>query len=460
MTNNPLEYFTCFISYSSKDSKFAEQLNADLRKQGVRCWFAPEDMRIGDKFRETIDRTIIGYDKVLLIISRHSINSEWVEKEVETAFEEERKRKMIILFPIRVDQDVMNCDKAWAADIRRTRHIGDFTDWKDDAFYQNALNKLIRGPDPLTNFSMEIEPKNSPFAKTLAAWPGGAAAGGDRPGRGGGRRACLGPGASASGGPGGVAVAGGGAVFGGRSPRRPTALPGSISGGPSACTRPFICPTSATPTASTAVSRSTPGSRGEKRTLTPAEIRDASAPSWPATGFSACCCSPARPPRPRRCRIWLRPWPSPGKYSPLGGRGGLRLGPERNIAFWWSRGLEGVTLYMETYHRETYGPRCTAGAANGIMTTAWRPSPGPAGPGAASSVWARCWAFFTGGPTAFGWACTPATSRRSAGRAPYRCLSPRAAPCAGTLPGRASPRRPGVGAVDAGPEDFSAGGGL
>jgi hypothetical protein len=44
-----IEFYSCFISYSSKDQVFAERLHADLQAKGVRCWFAPEDMKIGDK---------------------------------------------------------------------------------------------------------------------------------------------------------------------------------------------------------------------------------------------------------------------------------------------------------------------------------------------------------------------------------------------------------------------------
>jgi Pentapeptide repeats (8 copies)/TIR domain len=51
ITNRPIEYYTCFISYSSKDQELAERLYADLQRNGVRCWFAPEDLKIGDKFR-------------------------------------------------------------------------------------------------------------------------------------------------------------------------------------------------------------------------------------------------------------------------------------------------------------------------------------------------------------------------------------------------------------------------
>jgi len=144
LVGKPIEFYSCFISYSSKDQAFAEPLYTDLQAAGTRCWFAPDDMRIGDRIRPTLDWAIRSYDKLLLVLSEHSIDSDWVEKEVETAFEEERKRKTTILFPIRLDSAVMETDQAWVADIRRTRHIGDFTNWKDHDAYQKAFERLLR----------------------------------------------------------------------------------------------------------------------------------------------------------------------------------------------------------------------------------------------------------------------------------------------------------------------------
>ena len=40
---NPIEFYSCFISYSTKDQDFADRLYADLQHQGVRCWFAPHE---------------------------------------------------------------------------------------------------------------------------------------------------------------------------------------------------------------------------------------------------------------------------------------------------------------------------------------------------------------------------------------------------------------------------------
>jgi hypothetical protein len=42
-----------------------------------------------------------------------------------------------------MDYTVMETDQAWAADIRRTRHIGDFTQWKDHDVYQRAFDRLM-----------------------------------------------------------------------------------------------------------------------------------------------------------------------------------------------------------------------------------------------------------------------------------------------------------------------------
>ena len=49
-----------------------------------------------------------------------------------------------MLFPIRLDDAVMETGQAWAADIRHTRHIGDFTRWKDHDAYQQAFQRLLR----------------------------------------------------------------------------------------------------------------------------------------------------------------------------------------------------------------------------------------------------------------------------------------------------------------------------
>ena len=67
LIGHPFQYYSCFISYSSCDDALAQRLHADLQAKGVRCWFAPEDLKIGDEFRSCIDESIQVYDRLLLV---------------------------------------------------------------------------------------------------------------------------------------------------------------------------------------------------------------------------------------------------------------------------------------------------------------------------------------------------------------------------------------------------------
>ena len=140
----PIEYYSCFICYTSKDQAFAEKLHADLQHKGVRCWFALENIKIGDHYQQRIDEAIRRYDKFILILSSQAVQSVWVEREVGTAREKEDCEHRSVLFPIRLDDGVMSTTKAWAADVRRHWHIGDFTQWKDHDAYQRAFERLLR----------------------------------------------------------------------------------------------------------------------------------------------------------------------------------------------------------------------------------------------------------------------------------------------------------------------------
>jgi len=85
-------------------------------------------------------------DKVLIVLSERSIGSDWVEDEVKTTFEEERKRKQTVLFPVRLDDSILETKQAWAAKLRAARHIGDFRRWKDHDAYQKGASARVARP--------------------------------------------------------------------------------------------------------------------------------------------------------------------------------------------------------------------------------------------------------------------------------------------------------------------------
>ena len=143
LVGTAIEYYSCFLSYSSKDDDFPRRLYHDLQGKNVRTWFAPEDLKIGHRFRSKIDESIRFHDKLVIILSANSVNSDWVETEVETALERERKEEKLVLFPIAIDEEGFTSKQPWAKAIRLQRHIGDFRKWKSPADYTAAFDGLV-----------------------------------------------------------------------------------------------------------------------------------------------------------------------------------------------------------------------------------------------------------------------------------------------------------------------------
>jgi hypothetical protein len=138
------QFASCFISFSNEDETFARRLYTDLQNRGVRCWFAPEDMPVGADISDTLDNTIKASDCVLVILSKSSLSSAWVENEVKKALAEERKKRRVVLMPLQVDDSVRDADTPWVGTVRENRVIGDFRGWEDTTRYDKALQALIR----------------------------------------------------------------------------------------------------------------------------------------------------------------------------------------------------------------------------------------------------------------------------------------------------------------------------
>ena len=152
LLNQAIQFYSCFISYSTKDQEFADRLYADLQNKGVRCWFAPHDMAFGQKIHEQIDEAIRLHDKLLLILSEHSMNSEWVKTEIRKARKREVADNRRMLFPVSLvgfqplkEWECFDAEigKDSAVEIREY-FIPDFTSWKTnhDAYKEN-FDRLV-----------------------------------------------------------------------------------------------------------------------------------------------------------------------------------------------------------------------------------------------------------------------------------------------------------------------------
>lgn len=148
----PIQFYSCFISYSTTDEEFAKRLQARLVQEKLRVWFAPEDIQGGKKLHEQIDRAIQIHDRLLLVLSEHSINSKWVKDEIRRARKAEVRENRRKLFPIRlVDFSTLQAWECFDADLAedlaaeiRQYFIPDFSNWKDHDSFEAAFARLLK----------------------------------------------------------------------------------------------------------------------------------------------------------------------------------------------------------------------------------------------------------------------------------------------------------------------------
>ena len=152
LTMNPIDYFSCFISYSHQDKSFAKRLHDQLQAKGIRCWLDEKQMLPGDDIYEQVDRGIRMWDKVLLCCSRHSLASWWVDNEVATAFSKEqqlmkdRKKKVLSLIPLNLDGYIFSDE--WTSGKRqqiKERLAADFTEWEtNNAKFEEQFERVVK----------------------------------------------------------------------------------------------------------------------------------------------------------------------------------------------------------------------------------------------------------------------------------------------------------------------------
>lgn len=147
----PIQYYSCFISYSQKDEAFTKRLYEGLKSENIRIWYAPEEMKGGRTILDQIDTAIRKHDKLLLVLSEASMNSQWVKTEIRKARKKEQQTGRRVLFPISiVNYETVQCwecfDAGSGADMAddiREYYIPDFSNWKDHDVFQVEFKKLV-----------------------------------------------------------------------------------------------------------------------------------------------------------------------------------------------------------------------------------------------------------------------------------------------------------------------------
>ena len=136
-----------FISYSHDDKSFVDKMDSVLTKEGVRFWRDTHDA-IAGRLETQIDRAIRQNPTVLLVLSKKSIKSDWVEHEVRMARELEKELGRDTLCPIALDDSWKS--SPWPKRLMEQvmeYNILDFSKWEDDFAFEEQFAKLLNGLD-------------------------------------------------------------------------------------------------------------------------------------------------------------------------------------------------------------------------------------------------------------------------------------------------------------------------
>lgn len=88
-----------FISHSSKDDEFVNDLRINLEALNIKVWADSRELSSG-KLSPEIMKAITGSRHFIVVVSQHSIGSKWVRKEVREALKLEEEREDYKIIPV------------------------------------------------------------------------------------------------------------------------------------------------------------------------------------------------------------------------------------------------------------------------------------------------------------------------------------------------------------------------
>ncbi|MGD2247286.1 MAG: TIR domain-containing protein [Candidatus Methanofastidiosia archaeon] len=124
-----------FLSHSGKDKAFVKKLAGRLLHDGFLVWYDDWEIHVGDSIIEKMNYGISSSDFLVVILSRNSVKSKWVEKELNAAVIKEIDSKGIFILPILLD-------KCKIPPLLSDRKYADFSQNSDFAYQQliEAIN--------------------------------------------------------------------------------------------------------------------------------------------------------------------------------------------------------------------------------------------------------------------------------------------------------------------------------
>lgn len=147
-----------FISYSTKDRKFVNELSAELIKNRINVWLDKWEMQPGDSLIDKIQDGLTDSSFLLVVLSENSVQSEWCKKELNSGLMREIKEKEVVVIPILLDDceiPVFLQEKVYA-------------DFRDE--FETGFQELIRPLSKLSSDKMGRHSKNEIITDYSINW--------------------------------------------------------------------------------------------------------------------------------------------------------------------------------------------------------------------------------------------------------------------------------------------------
>jgi len=141
-STRPIQTTLLFISYSQADAQFVQRLENHLNANGLLYWRDRHDAPAG--FLESIVVREMRRASVLLVLSKNSVNAEWLQHQAQEARKLAKGGRNRLLCPIAVDHSWENA--SWSQVLRnqiRGQEVADFADWKESSEFDAKLNLVL-----------------------------------------------------------------------------------------------------------------------------------------------------------------------------------------------------------------------------------------------------------------------------------------------------------------------------
>jgi hypothetical protein len=95
-----------FVSYASVDRAAAKTIVEGLRLRNLNVWLDADELRPGDHWAESIRTAISASSYFLLLLSKHSVHSSWMDQEVDAVLKELQSRDITFIPVLLEDCDI------------------------------------------------------------------------------------------------------------------------------------------------------------------------------------------------------------------------------------------------------------------------------------------------------------------------------------------------------------------